>query len=476
MKKILTLIIFTVMIASVTGCSDYLDVKPRGYDVPHKLSHYEGLLFGAESSVLFNYHFGTFEHTIDAMGYMMLFSMEGQAAANAYTWRDTIYLADDNCEEWNTPCSKFYTFNVVVDEVMDAEDGTDTQRRAIQAEARFMRAWYTYMMAQYFGKPYNATTAATDPCIPIIKEASTVGSDFSRHTVAEVYDYILTEMSEALPSLTKRSAHSRRIFHTAGNAMLGKVYWMMGDYANALPYLKTAKESIESDSGIGLIDFNDIIDEEWGELDYPNLDYSPETIFNVAGMPNLWTCLGPLYMGSPFRTLRIDIMQDYFEVDDYRLAFFSGFDSGENAYVNFDPEDRYYTNMTNMTSNEGITVPDVYLMYAESLARTGESTTARSILTQVRSMRMAEAELPSSVSSQDELIQFIVAERIRENFGLGLNWYDMRRLWNDPLFQDMKQYYTRTDGTNTYTLTEARLTMRIPPSVMTWHPEYVQNE
>lgn len=40
----------------------------------------------------------------------------------------------------------------------------------------------------------------------------------------------------------------------------------------------------------------------------------------------------------------------------------------------------------------------------------------------------------------------------------------------------MKNYYTRTDGTDTFTLTEARLTMRIPPSVMAWHPEYVQNE
>jgi len=99
-------------------------------------------------------------------------------------------------------------------------------------------------------------------------------------------------------------------------------------------------------------------------------------------------------------------------------------------------------------------------------------------LYELRSNRMPvdKANIPSSVSTKDDLVKFTVAERIRENFGTGLIWYDMRRLWDDPLFQDLKQYYTRTDGTNTYTLTKARLTMRIPPSIMIWNPDYAQNE
>ncbi|MDD2425745.1 MAG: RagB/SusD family nutrient uptake outer membrane protein, partial [Bacteroidales bacterium] len=80
------------------------------------------------------------------------------------------------------------------------------------------------------------------------------------------------------------------------------------------------------------------------------------------------------------------------------------------------------------------------------------------------------------VSTKDDLIKFAVAERIREQFGTGITWYDMRRLWDDPLFQDLKQYYTRTDGTDSFTLTKERLTMKIPPSVMIWNPDYVQND
>ena len=65
---------------------------------------------------------------------------------------------------------------------------------------------------------------------------------------------------------------------------------------------------------------------------------------------------------------------------------------------------------------------------------------------------------------------------MRENLGYGASWFDMRRLWNDPLFQDMKKWYVHTDGVQEYTLTEQRLVMRIPPSVMIWHDDYVNNE
>ena len=36
----------------LAGCEDYLDVKPRGYDVAEKVSHYEGLLYGTETIML----------------------------------------------------------------------------------------------------------------------------------------------------------------------------------------------------------------------------------------------------------------------------------------------------------------------------------------------------------------------------------------------------------------------------------------
>lgn len=476
MKKILSLAITAIFAAAAVGCSDYLDIKPRGFDVPFKLAHFEGLIYGVEPSTIFVYHYGTFEHTIDAPGYLSFFNTEGQKAAEAYKWSKDIFQRDDDCYEWNAPCSMFYTFNMVVNKVMDAEDGTDEQKRAVRAEARFLRAWYTYMMAQFFGKPYDPATAGTELCVPIITQASTLETDFTLRTSEDVYNYITTEMTEALPDLSVRPAHPCRVFYAAGNAMLGKVYWMMGEYGKAIPYLKAAKTALENDSRRGLTDLNEIIDREGGELvGYPLINSSPENVYKIVTMTNLWTSVSPMY-GIAHRTLRTDIMEDYFEPGDCRLAFFTGVGSYATAYAGFDPQERYYTNMTNMTANEGISLPDVWLMYAESLAREGQDVEARKVLRELRMRRMdpSQADVPASVVSRDDLVRFAVGERIREHFGTGTNWYDMRRLWNDPLFQDMKQYYTRTDGTNMYTLSEERLTMEIPPAVMEWHPEYKQ--
>lgn len=479
MKNILSFLSFLIIICSTTGCSDYLDIKPRGTDVPRKLSHYEGLLYGSEFTSMYVYHYGTFEHTIDETGFTSFYSFERYNAAKAYQWQPDIFRSDDDCSEWNTPCAVFYTFNVVVNEVMDADDGTEEQKLAVQSEARFLRAWYTYMMAQFFGNPYDPATADTDLCVPIIKEASTVGSDFSRRTVREVYDYIVTEMTESLPYLPKRPAHYKRIFHGTGNAMLGKVHWMMGEYSKALPYLEAAKQITNNDNTKQLINLNNLIDSEYGEImDYPTMAVSPEAVFGILSMTNLYTALAPMMLGTAHRTFRSDVIHEFFEDYDCRLAFFSGVDSWMSAYAYFSPDERYYTNMTNMITNEGISLPDIYLMYAECLARGGQLDNAKQVLRELRINRMPadKANVPSSVSNQNDLIKFTVTERFREHFGTGLNWYDMRRLWGDPLFEDLKQYYTRTDGTGTFTLTKERLTMQIPPSVMIWHPEYTQNQ
>jgi tetratricopeptide (TPR) repeat protein len=478
MKRIISVIAIVLVLGLTAGCTDYLDIKPRGYDVPQKLAHYEGLLYGTDKTVDFNYFYGTFEHTLDAVGFSSFYANEGYNAAKAYQWQPDIFRTEDVCSEWDSPCALFYTYNIVVNEVMNASDGTESQKTAVRSEARFMRAWFTYKMAQFFGKQYDAATADKDLCVPIITEASTTQTDFPRRSVKEVYDFILTEMTESLPYLQKQPAHINRVFYSTGNAMLGKVYWTMGEYAKAIPYLKEALTTISVDGSKYLLDLGSLIDKESGEFSaYPKLQTNPENVFGILSMPNIQTAIGPL-MGSTMRTLRKDVMQHYFKAGDYRLAFFTGEASWMTAYADFSPEDRYYTNMSSVTANEGISLPDVYLMYAECLARDNRLVEARQVIQEFREHRMSQesAVVPDSVSSQNDLIMFIVEERIREQFGSGLNWYDMRRLWDDPIFQYMKDYYTRTDGTDTYTLSKDRLTLRIPPSVMKWHPEYSQNE
>ena len=140
--------------------------------------------------------------------------------------------------------------------------------------------------------------------------------------------------------------------------------------------------------------------------------------------------------------------------------------------------EKYHFEINRIVTNIGITSPDLYLMYAECLARIGHESDAVALLEELRSRRLpsGQSAVPAECSSGDALVKFSLEERMRENLGYGLSWFDMRRLWNDPLFQDMKQMYVHTDGEQEYTLSEQRLVMRIPPAILAWHPDYTDNE
>ncbi|WP_461638600.1 RagB/SusD family nutrient uptake outer membrane protein [Labilibaculum euxinus] len=479
MKKIKIIIQLFLMLVMLSGCTDYLDVKPRGYDVPEKLEHYAGLLYGKDDiftlSVFPNM---SFEFTTTENGYNFAYSVLGAEDMNAYKWESDIFRTDDVCSEWNDPCKQLYTINLVVDEVLQASDGTEDEKKAVWAEARVMRAWYTFMMAQFFGAPYNESTAASDLCIPIITTSATVDVEFPRAKVQEVYNYVITEMEESLPFLEDREEHFKRIFMPTGNAMLGKVYWMMGKYEKALPYLQVAKNKIDSDGSRGLLNYNDLMEE--GEISYPNVaKTNPESLYSESIYPRLWLALYPSFIESTLLHVKTEVLEKYFTPNDYRLAMVSGLNSGLSAYAqsSLDPSDYYYPNSSRIATDIGVTVADVYLMYAECLARNSQTTEAKSVLTEFRENRIEPgyADIPADVNTQEELIKFVVAERIREGIGMGTTWFDMRRLWDDSLFQDMKQYYTHTDGIDTYSLTKERLTMKIPPSVIIWNPEYQNN-
>lgn len=477
MKKIYSILCLSAVLF-LSGCSDYLSIKPRGSEVAYKLEHYEGLIYGEEMFMMDeSFPYMCFEFTTDEEGYSNVYSILGTSVCNSYKWSDDILREEEVCGEWNTHTKILYSLNIVVNEVMDAVDGTEDERLAIQSEARVLRAWHTFMMAQYFGKPYNASTASTDLCVPIITKASTTGNEFPRETVQKVYDFVLSEMEESVPYLQDREEHFLRVFKATGYAMLGKVYWMKGDYEKATDNFEVAMSSLDKYQTTGFLDYNTMVDENGEINNFPVDDtQNPEFIYNFNTMSLIWIAMYPSYYSSILLGLKTDVLKKYYAGDDIRLAFISGLKSGKTAYSSFKSSDRYYTNMSNFVTNLGITVPDLYLMYSESLARTGKISRAKELLYELRKNRMSEKSAGVPEMSQDELVKMIVAERMREYLGYGNSWYDMRRLWNDPLFEDMKQYYTHSVGAETYTLSEKRLTMRIPPQVMAWHPEYVDNE
>lgn len=125
-------------------------------------------------------------------------------------------------------------------------------------------------------------------------------------------------------------------------------------------------------------------------------------------------------------------------------------------------------------------LPDLYMMLAECEARVGVEDDARSLMLEYRKARFdtdANAAIPASVSSKEDLIRFIVNERTLEYIARGVSVIDAKRLWNDPLFTAKKAALTHPvkDG-ETYSVTsEDQLTWKIPIKVMKFHPDWQNN-
>jgi len=467
------------------GCTDFLNDPPRGVDVPNTISHYSTLLasthtinmafprISAEGRTIPNnashyWFFMTDELIADAE----TFNNMTVAQRNAFQWQADIFSPDDHPIEWGGMYRQIFIYNLVANEVMDATDGTLAERRQTQAEARVSRAWNYMMLVQFFGKPFNPATAATDLAVPLVLEASTGLSNFTRATVQEIWDFILTELEEAVPYLSDITTSRFRIARFAGYNIMGRAYMLVHNYPRALDAFIEA-EALRNRTAIPieLFNYRDSMpiwtaNPGWNSGGvFPGMLHSTnhENVLTRQIVPNP---LGPgVGGGAPPRALiKPEFMAMFLEGDLRRHMYNRG------TFSNYRREAR-------MAHNEGVDLPMFYINFAEVLARTGNLERAREVITHFRRHRFEEGfeAIPTNVVSQDDLIRFMVQERLLEYMATGHRWFDMRRLWNDPLFQHLKENYTHFDGTNTWTLTEDRLVYRIPPSVILFNPNMPNN-
>ena len=476
----------------LSGCDDFLDLKPKGREIPTQYEHYAGLF----NNTMFS-NLSIIEQRADGTTspgsepyYMIYMTDELIADASSYAALDRVALAsfryeadifndEDRSAEWNASYQQIYTYNVIVNGVMESENGTYEEKLKLQAEARVGRAYMHFLIAQFFSKPYNEATASTDLCIPIVTQATSAERSFKRATVQEVYDFVIDELEEACPNLEPKTQHRQRIYKAAGYYMLGKVYWMMGNYDKALAALKTAEEATHNATVVlELFDYNTKLTEWnyipfmaqlWGLTgSYPtNLDASnTEIICNkqINIMPLVFAFYPPMVYVKPE-------YMDLYQPSDLRRAFFCNKDYAGKAFP-------YYKRIQHMVYTLAGDMPDLYLMLAECKARTNDTDGAKADLLTLRRCRLPEgdAAIPAEVDTQDKLIRFIVDERLREYMMSGIRWFDLRRLWNDPLFQADKSRYTHTNGEETFTLDEKRLTFRIPPQVLSFSTDWTDNE
>lgn len=474
-KTFICLVSVVVMFFSA-GCDDFLDVAPSSsVSIPTFIEDYENMLYPFYLKYNAN-------PILAVMGDDVYWSKSfynswsgNEQFRRAYLWSDEIYDQTMSNTHWNQQYGMIYTFNKIVDEVRNVPNEAMGNLLVIEAEARAYRALTYFNLVSVYAKPY-ALANESDPGIPVIQKNDVTETKRERTPVREVYNFIIRDLDSAIKYLPPHPTKASR-YQAAGLNVIGlkaKVLYHMNEYGRALTELENFFELLATTTSR----FN----YSYALFNYENATPSP---YDPSGLPSVYNPVadvedvmineymfdptkGSLYPGG-IAVLASNHLMSLFPADGDRRKELMLSKTGTDA----DEPDRVIKE--GHYSNTGISMPDIYLMIAECYARSNRTTEALKYLNELRENRLTPATYTELSSSDSQVIlRWVLEERIKEFVATGHRWLDMRRLWNDPVGSALIEK-TRTFDGKTYTLTENRLTVRIPEYVMEFNPGWEQN-
>jgi hypothetical protein len=469
-------IFFLLMVSGFVSCKkSFLEVDPKGKLIAKNANDYNLMLNNAFFNVETDGQIFMGDDVVSAQPYYD--NMSTTRVKRYFQYADVIYEPNEDGTEFKSLMSSLYVYNVIINEVMGSEGGTDDLKKSYRAEALTNRAWVYFMLINYYGKPYNEATAATDPGFPIITTADVTNNKFERASVKAVYDFIVEDLQTAIPSLPISAGNRTRVSKSTAEALLAKVYLFMGKYKDGLGQINNAFSNLPVNYQVKLYDYNIMltIGGEWGY----NPVLTPMTyLLGVSGIPDNLEVLMAKQYPNLYTSFINDILVSpkvvgLYGPKDLRLRLLGQYLGGSaikgGAMRRIGP---YATQM-------GMSMPDMYLMKAEMKARTGDVAGASTDLKTFRENRMPVADAGVNITDQTAMIKFIIDERIREFAVQGYRWFDMRRLSVDPIFAADTYSHQVLSATGvveaTFPLKPERLTLRLPAKVINANPGMVNN-
>jgi tetratricopeptide (TPR) repeat protein len=356
---------------------------------------------------------------------------------NGYLWEKEIFEGKESTD-YNNAYQRIMLANLALDvqKVSPTNAAEQTAKDNVLGSAHFIRAFSYYQLAQLFCKPYDASTATTDPGVPIRTDYDIKVKIPSRGTVSELYKFIIADLEAALPLVPETPLNIWRPGKAAVAGMLARVYMQMGNWEKVREYSDMALK-VKSN----LVDFAKYI----GQASFPS-DYGktmPEIVFYSQIHKPSFTYTG--------MTAAPNIYALY-ETDDHR----------KSVYFAAPPNTSFKGSLAGLYAVfAGITTSELYLQRAEAYARLGQVANAMADVNELRRFRFPSGKAPVNITDQTAAVQFIIDERARELYLRGTRWEDLRRLSKEPQYAITLSH---TYNGNTYTLKpgDNRWTMPLP--------------
>ena len=416
MKKIVSIIGGIVMGVSLSSCSDFLSQYPKDQTHVNSTDDMNELLVGegympASTGTDINYWLHVMD---DDIAFYTSNSTSRPSGINFFWWEP--YLDTEN--SWVSLYRRINILNAILGDIEEFKDEPGDGYRKVKGESLFLRASYYYFLVNLYAQPYRATTAATDPGVPLKLSNVIEDKRYARNTVQQCYDQILSDLRTSVACLKGLpKGLSYRASEMAARHLLSRVCLYIADQQHWEEAVLQCDTIIHS--GLyRLLDFNTLANT--ASAVSPLL---PETIFTNGAMTTAITEFGPL--GNP-RFHHSEELTALYDPNDRRVAlYYRGFGTQlvPQKYANFN--DGRFSNFFIFR------LPGTYLNRAEALVMLGRDGEAIQSLQTLRTNRLPEP-LDAITLSGQELINFVRDERRRELSFEGQRWFDLRRYAVSP--------------------------------------------
>lgn len=427
MNKSLSYILVVLVFLGSSACEKQLEFGRDGgiVDEEEILSSKEGILN------LLNDAYGTSAGYLggqfNAFAELMADNLERPSSNNdldeVYT-HNVLFFNSTVGNTYATPYSAILNINKILENVDALEDMSDDEKARVKAEALFLRAMAHFELVRLWAHPYGFTSDNSHNGIAY-KDFSEADLQ-ARASVDEVYTKVIQDVIEARDILPEQNGIYANKF--AAWALLARIYFQQGDYANAA----LAATEIIQNGGFSLgtevdrFQQNAVLPEVIWYLE-SFLQQGGAAFFASTGYTNYYTYRPAQNITNPlFRATRE--FYDTYAADSNDRRIDSNF-----VIVNEGEENEFIA--CTMFNEDAFNVPvfhltEIKLIRAEALAQTGtDLATAIQDINDIRERAYGGTmnNLPPSSSASD-ILRAVRYERRMELFGEGSRYHEMKRL------------------------------------------------
>ncbi|MDC3179219.1 RagB/SusD family nutrient uptake outer membrane protein [Flavobacteriales bacterium] len=422
-KKLLLLVFATLTIYS---CSDSFVDDPAPVDgvsealVFSNRSMVDAFIAGMGRRIRAQFQ-DTGNNGINGMYYARV--VKGNDVIQRRTWF-TFDYENDNREPnyrrtrftWQFPFYMINQANIAIKGINESDLGA-TDKAETLAQVHSIRAFWYFQLALEFCPAYLHTNPATTDAPPLYTEPVSEGGPMS--TLAEVYDLIQSDFETALTLASTSRIDKSYINKNVIHGFLARFYLTTGEYAKAASNAAAARQGYTLDRVGYRNGFSDMSNSEWiwaapQRSDQSNYYWGPPH----AHADHYVTSYAATFFNTEFTDL-------FRGTIDYRNMFLNGYRAPETDYrarISRKWSFSFSSDHSMMRS------PEMMLIEAEGLARTGNEAGARALLEGLQGDRII-GNIPSGATGS-ALIEEILVERRKELYGEppAVEWFDAKRL------------------------------------------------